>query len=94
MFLGTSSDSLELAVVSKTSNNLARVPNTPDQERTTELQAEMFWSLGSQDMDTSGCQVSDLDDNEFCWEKDQLDVNVAFRQGNVTPFSPTVPDDL
>ena len=51
-------------------------------------------SLGAQDMDTSGYQVSDLYDSEFYWKKDQLDVDAVFRPGIDTPFSPTAFDDL
>ena len=46
-------------------------------------------------MDTNGNQVSaDLNDVEFYWENDQLDVDAAFIPGIVTPFSPTAFDDL
>ena len=46
-------------------------------------------------MNTSGYQVSaDLDDVDFYFEKDQLDVNAVFRPGIDTPFSPTAFDDL
>ena len=52
-------------------------------------------SVGAQDMDTSGYQVSaDLDDVEFSWENDQLDVVAVFKSGIDTPFSPTAFDDL
>ena len=37
---------------------------------------------------------ADLDDVEFYWENDQLDVYVVFRPGNDTLFSPTAFDDL
>ena len=45
--------------------------------------------VGAQKMDTSGYQVSDLDDVEFHWENDQLDVDAFFRPGVDTPFSPS-----
>ena len=46
-------------------------------------------------LDTSGYQVSaDLDDVEFYWENDQLDVDAVFRPGIDTPFSTTAFDDL
>ena len=45
-------------------------------------------------MDTSGYQVSDLDDVEFYWENDQLDADATFRRGMDTPFSTTGFDDL
>ena len=37
---------------------------------------------------------ADLDDVEFYWENDQLDVDAVFRPGIVAPFSPTAFDDL
>ena len=52
-----------------------------------EMKDEVVSSVGSQFVDTSGYQVSDLDDVEFYWENDQLDVNAVFRPGIDTPFS-------
>ena len=51
-------------------------------------------SVGAQDMNTSGYQVSDLDDVEFYWENNELEVDAVFRPGIDTPFSPAVFDDL
>ena len=78
------------------SNHLARVPVTPNQQRTHEMRDEVLSSVGAQEgLDTNGFQVSaDLDDSEFNWENDQLDVNAVFRPGIGTPFSPTAFDDL
>ena len=47
-------------------------------------------------MDTSGYRVSssDLDDVEFYWENNQLDIDAVFWPGIDTPFSPTAFDDL
>ena len=73
-------------------NHLARVPITPNQEGTMEMRDEVLSSVGGQDLDTSSCQVSDLDDIEFNWEDSQLDA--VFRPGIDTPFSPTTFDDL
>ena len=60
------------------------------------MRDEVFSNVGAQDMDTSGNQVSsaDLDDVEFYWENDKLDVDAAFRTGIHTLFSPTAFDDL
>ena len=57
---------------------------------------EVLSGVGAQEgLDTSGYQESaDLDDVEFYWENDQLDVDAAFRPGIDTPFSPTAFDDL
>ena len=59
-----------------------------------EMRDEVLFSVGSQDLDTSSYQVSDLKDMEFNWEIDQLDLDAVFRPGIVTPFSPTTFDDL
>ena len=49
-------------------NHLARVPITENQEGTMEMRDEVLSSVGAQDLDTSGYQVSDLEDIEFnCW---------------------------
>ena len=37
---------------------------------------------------------ADLDEVEFYWENDQLDVDAVFRPGIDTAFSPTAFDDL
>ena len=75
-------------------NHLARVPVTPYQQGTQGMRDEVLSSVGAQDMDTSGCQVSDVDDVEFYWETDQLDVDVVLRPSIVTPFSSTAYDNL
>ena len=75
-------------------NHLARVPITPNQEGTMEMRDEVLSSVGAQDLDTSSCQVSNLEDIEFNWENSQLDMDSVFRPGIDTPFSPTVFDDL
>ena len=58
------------------------------------MKDEVLSSVGAQDLDTSGYQVSDLEDIEFNWENDQLDLDAVFRPGSDTPFSPTTFDDL
>ena len=75
-------------------NHLPRVPITPNQEGTTEMREEVLSSVGAQDLDTSSHQVSDLEDIEFNWENDQLDLDAVFRPGTDTPYSPTTFDDL
>ena len=75
-------------------NHLARVPITPNHQGTHEMGDEVLSIVGAQGMDTSGYQMSDLDDVKFYREKDQLDVDVLFRLGIDTPLSPTVFDDL
>ena len=77
-------------------NHLARVPVTPNPQRTYEMRDEVLSSVGAQEgLDTSGYQVSaDLDNVEFYWENNQLDVGAVLRPDIDTPFSPTVFDDL
>ena len=59
-----------------------------------EMRDEVLSSVGAQDLDTSGYQVSDLEDIQFNWENDQLELDSVFRPGIDTPFFPTVFDDL
>ena len=75
-------------------NHRARVPITPNQEGTMEMRDEVLASVGAQDLDTSSYQVSDLEDIEFNWENDQLDLDAVFRPGIDTPFSPTTFDNF
>ena len=75
-------------------NHLARVPITPNQEGTMEMRHEVLYSVGAQDLDTSSYQISDLEDIEFNWENDQLDLDAVFRPSIDTPFSLTSFDDL
>ena len=76
-------------------NHLARVPVTPDQQGTHEMRDEVLSSVGAEDMDTSGYQVSaNLDNVEFYWVNDQLDVDAVFRTGIDTPFSTKAFEDL
>ena len=90
---------MELVVVSKatvlkqSSSASSRYPN---QQGTHEMRDEVLSSVGAQEgLDTSGYQVSpDLDDVEFYWENDQLDVDAVFRPGIDTPFLQTAFDDL
>ena len=58
------------------------------------MRDEVLPSVGAQDMDTSGYQVSVLEDVELYWEKNQLDVDDVFRPSIDTPISPTAFDDL
>ena len=67
-------------------NQLARVPVTPNHKGTVEMKDEIRSSVGAQKMNTSRYQVSDLDDVEFFWEKDRLDVDAVFRLALIPPF--------
>ena len=71
-------------------NHLSRIPVTPNQQGTHGMRDEVLSSVGAQDLDKSGYQVSaDLDKVKFYWKKDQLDVDSVFRPGIGTAFSPT-----
>ena len=77
-------------------NHLPRVPVTANQQGTHEMRDEVLSRVGAQEvLDISGFQVSaDLDDVEFYWENDQVDLDAVFRPGIDTPFSTTTFDDL
>ena len=75
-------------------NHLPRAPITQNQEGTMEMSDEVLSSVGAQDLDTSICQIPDLDDIDFNWENSQLDMDAVLRPGIDTPFSPTTFDDL
>ena len=46
-----------------------------------EMRDEVLSIVGAQERDTSGYQVSEVDDVEFYWENDQLDVDAVFGPG-------------
>ena len=75
-------------------NHLARIPVTPNQQGTRKMRDEVISSVGAQDVDTSGYQVSDLEDVDIHSENDRLNVDAVFRQGLDTPFSQTAFKDL
>ena len=50
-------------------NPLGRVPITTNQEGTMEKRYEVLSSVGAQDVDISGYQVSDMDELDFYSEK-------------------------
>ena len=76
------------------SNHLPRVPITPNQQGTFEMREEVLSSVGAQDTDTSGYELSDLEDIEFSWEDPAVDMDSVYRPGIDTPFSPSVFDDF
>ena len=75
-------------------NHLARVPVTPNREGTNEMREEKLSSVGAQDLDTSSCQVSGLEDIEFNWENLQFNMDGVLRPGIDIPFCPTTFHDL
>ena len=76
------------------SNHLPRVPITPNQQGTLEMREEVLSSVGAQDTDTSGYELSDLEDIEFSWEDPAVDMDSVYRPGIDTPFSPSIFDDF
>ena len=75
-------------------NHLPRVPITPNQQGTFEMRKEVLSSVGAQDTDTSGYELSDLEDIKFSWEDPAVDIDGVYRPGMDTPFSPSVFDDF
>ena len=70
------------------------IPITLNERGTHELREEVLSRAGAQDMDTSGYELSDLEQINFCWENLHSQVDVVFRRGVDTPFSPTAFDGL
>ena len=75
-------------------NHLPRVPITPNQQGTYEMREEVLSSLGAQDTDTSGYELSHLEDIEFSWEDPAVDVDSVYRPGIDTPFPSSIFDDF
>ena len=51
-------------------------------------------SVGAQDTDTRGYELSDLKDIKFSWEDPAVHMDRVYRPGNDTPFSPSIYDDF
>ena len=60
------------------------------------MRVETLSSVGTQDMDTSGYQVSDLEDNSFHWEDPDFTTRFLpiLRPGIDTPFPPSTFNDF
>ena len=70
------------------------MPITSNQQGTFEKREKVLASAGAQDMNTSGNELSDLEEIDFFWENPQVELNAVFRPGTETPFSPTTYNDL
>ena len=72
-------------------NHLAQAPITSNQEGTMGMPDEVILSVGAQYMDTSGYQVSDLEDIEIelHWVDPDLSMDVVYQPGIDTLFSPS-----
>ena len=75
-------------------NHLPQVPIIPNQKETFEIREEVLSSVGAQDTDTRGYELSDLEDIEFSWEDPAVDVHSNYRHGNDTPVSPSMIDNF
>ena len=75
-------------------NHLPRVPITPNQQGTFEMRKEVLSSVGAQDTDTSGYELSDLEDIKFSREDPAVDIDSVYRPGMDTPFPPSVFDNF
>ena len=64
-------------------------PNTPNQRGTDELLS----SVGAQDMDTGGYQVTELEDIEFHWEEPELNLYAVLQTGKDSTSSPSAFND-
>ena len=73
-------------------HHLPRVPITPYQQGTLEMRDEVLSSVGAQDIDTRGYELSDLEDLEFSWEDPAVDMDSICRPGIDTPFSTFISD--
>ena len=58
------------------------------------MREELLSSVGAQDTDTSGYELSDLEDLEFSWENAAVDVESVYRPGLDPLFSPSIFDDI
>ena len=75
-------------------NPLPRVPITPNQKGSFEMREEVLSSVGAQDTDTRGYELSDLEDIEFIWEDPAVDMDIVCRLEIDTPFFPPIFDDF
>ena len=67
-------------------NHLPRVPITPNQQGTFEMREEKLSSVEAQDTDTSGYELSDLEDIEFSWGRSCSGCGQCLSTWNRYPF--------
>ena len=75
-------------------NQLPRVPITPNQQGTFEMREKILSSVGAQDSDKKGYELSDIEVIEFSWEDPAVDMDSVYRPGIDTPFSPSILNDF
>ena len=75
-------------------NHLPRVPISPNQPGTIEMRKEVLSSVGAQDTDTRGYELSDLEDIQFSREDPAVGMDSVFWPRIDTCFSPSIFDDF
>ena len=75
-------------------NHLPRVLITPNQQGTFEVRDEILSSVGAQDTDTRGYELTVIEDIEFSWGDPAVDLESVYRPEKDTPFSPSIFDDF
>ena len=58
------------------------------------MREEVLSSVGAQDTDTRGYELSDIEGIEFSWEDSAGDMDSVYRTGTDTPFYPSIFDDF
>ena len=58
------------------------------------MREEVLSIVRAQDTETSGYELSDLEDIEFSWGDPAVDMDSVYRPGSHTPFSPSIFDDF
>ena len=67
---------------------------TPNQQGTVQMREEVLSSVGAQDTNSRGYELSDLEDIEFSWEDPAVDMHSVYRSGIDTAFSSSIFDDF
>ena len=67
-------------------DHLPRVPITPNQQGKFAMREKVLSSVGTQDTDTRGYELSHLQDIEFSWEDPAVDLDSLYRPGIDTPI--------
>ena len=75
-------------------NHLPRVPTTPNQQGTFEMREEVLSSVGAQDTDNRGYELSNLEDIEFSSDDPAVKMDSVYRLRIDTPTSPSIFDNF
>ena len=71
-------------------SHLPLIPITSNQQGTFETREKVLSSIGRQDTDTRGYELSDLEDIEFSWEDPAVDMDSVYQPVIASPFSPSI----